>query len=91
MRKIKDARGELLRLRIFLHNLFDLRERIISSSEFKSLNINEWDRDGVRALIEKGVTDWDFMVGTPNMPLKWTKSPLLWAVVELCLTGDFAG
>jgi len=61
MRNIKDRRGELLRLRIFRHDLFDLRSRIVSSEEFKALESDHWDRDGIRAFIEKGVTDGQIM------------------------------
>ena len=61
MRNIKDQRGELLRLRIFRQDLFDLRRQILSSEEFKALDSDDWDRDGVRAFIEKGVTDGQIM------------------------------
>lgn len=57
MRNIKDQRGELLRLRIFRHDLFDLRRQILSSKEFMALDSEDWDRDGVRMFIEKSVTD----------------------------------
>jgi hypothetical protein len=61
MRNVKDERGELLRVRIFRHDLFDLRRQILSSEDFKALDSDDWDRDGVRVFIEKGVTDGQIM------------------------------
>lgn len=61
MRNVKDERGELLRLRIFRHDLFELKKKILASESFKALYRQEWEQDGVLPFLEKGVIDGQIM------------------------------
>lgn len=61
MRNVKDERGELLRLRIFRNDLFELKRKILSSELFKVIYRQEWERDGILPFLEKGVIDGQIM------------------------------
>ena len=62
MRHVRDERGELLRLRIHRHDLFELKEKIIVSEGYAALYRPDWKCDRVQSFVEKGLIDASIMV-----------------------------
>ena len=61
MMDIKDENGELIRLRISRHDLFEFQKEIRHSDIYNQLQHSSWSIDSVRAYIDKGIIDGGIM------------------------------
>ena len=58
---LRDNRGDLIRLRIFRKDLFELQTAIVGSDLYKTLKHKSWLQDRVTPYIEKGIVDEGIM------------------------------
>lgn len=61
MRDVKDSRGELLRLRIFRADLFEIKRKILSTPAFHAIYQQAWKKGSALAYLEKGLIDGQIM------------------------------
>jgi len=57
IKDIKDARGELIRVRIYRQDLFDLKASIIASEPYLELSKGGWQTDRIREYVNKALVD----------------------------------
>lgn len=61
MMDIKDDDGELVRLRISRHDLFEFQKVILHSETYQQLHHVSWNNDSIQAFVDKGLVDGGIM------------------------------